>query len=440
MSSTPIASISRVQITPSNQPSRGNYTFSGGTPSITLVIPATDKLLRTSSLRINGKITVSNANNNDSQGTGASNVQLDPILGVQSVFQTINVASEASGQTLESVRNYGRLCKTLMQNTHGLDDLMSGSVFNAGNGLRASSGNLVNNKVAFSIPLLTGMFMGAQPLPIGPMGGLKITLELASDQQVLSGTAAAAASPTYVLSDVHLSADLLVPATTGPQKMAIAEKGSIPFNSWSSLYSVIQNSDAQVSLNLASAAALSVVHNFSPTAWQNAYSQDSFATDMLRLGVAGTGLASLNKASFSRNGTKLKLDYDLDSQKASVESNPEVGVIINSLNATRPFSQVTKLTPSIKGFMAPNDYTSFGGTALPDRRTVSVKVRDADERAFSIGLALDNVSGVGLSFRGQQYGLRLQSTLDGNSPNAAFSWVLQKNQLMYGPSGITILS
>ena len=31
---------------------------------------------------------------------------------------------------------------------------------------------------------------------------------------------------------------------------------------------------------------------------------------------------------------------------------------------------------------------------LPDRRTVPVKTRDADERAFSIGLALDNVSGV----------------------------------------------
>ena len=107
-----------------------------------------------------------------------------------------------------------------------------------------------------------------------------------------------------------------------------------------------------------------------------------------------------------------------------------------------PFSQVTKLTPSLKGFMAPNDFTSFGdgGTTLPDRPTVPVKVRDTGERAFSIGLALDNVGGVGLSFRGQQYGLRLLSTLDGNSPNAVFSWGLQKNQLMYGPGGIQVMS
>ena len=92
---TPIAAVNRVQITPSNQPAGGNYTFSGGTPSITLVIPATEKLLRTSSLRINGKISVSDAYNNNSKQTGASNVQLDPILGVQSVFQTVNIAYQA---------------------------------------------------------------------------------------------------------------------------------------------------------------------------------------------------------------------------------------------------------------------------------------------------------------------------------------------------------
>ena len=54
---------------------------------------------------------------------------------------------------------------------------------------------------------------------------------------------------------------------------------------------------------------------------------------------------------------------------------------------------------------------------------------DVGVRNFLIGLALDRVSDVGVNFKGNSYSTRIQSSLDGNSPNAVFSYVLSKNTL-----------
>ena len=69
----------------------------------------------------------------------------------------------------------------------------------------------------------------------------------------------------------------------------------------------------------------------------------------------------------------------------------------------------------------------------------SFKSVDAN-RNFAIGVALDNVSQVGIDFRGQSYATRIQSNLDGKSPNAVYTYVLSKNVLQYSPQGIMIQS
>ena len=65
---------------------------------------------------------------------------------------------------------------------------------------------------------------------------------------------------------------------------------------------------------------------------------------------------------------------------------------------------------------------------------------DVGVRNFIIGLALDRISDVGVNFKGQSYATRIQSTLDGNSPNAIFTYVLSKNVLQYSPNGIMVMS
>ena len=75
------------------------------------------------------------------------------------------------------------------------------------------------------------------------------------------------------------------------------------------------------------------------------------------------------------------------------------------------------------------DSVANGGVAFP-----------ASSRNFAIGLALDNVSNEGMSFQGVSYAVRIRSTLDGNSPNAVYTYALVKNRLQYSPQGIQVVS
>ena len=125
MSATNIASVEKFEILPSNQPADNTYSFRKGNPIITFNIGSTNKLLRASSVRINGTLNVFDAdgkhvgNNgiNQSRAGGApttSAVVLNSRVGASSLFQNVSLASNDTNQTLESVRQYGRMCATVL--------------------------------------------------------------------------------------------------------------------------------------------------------------------------------------------------------------------------------------------------------------------------------------------------------------------------------------
>ena len=114
-----IATVEKVQISPNNQPSNNTYSFKGGNPIITIQIASANKLLKASSVRLNGKLKVKQAdgntpNNQDAKTGGAKNVQLNDKVGVSGLIQNIVLSSEQTGQTLESIRQYGRLVASLV--------------------------------------------------------------------------------------------------------------------------------------------------------------------------------------------------------------------------------------------------------------------------------------------------------------------------------------
>jgi hypothetical protein len=454
-----IVDVEKMEVLPSNQPNNNTYSFKNGNPIITLEIASQNKLLRPSSLRINGKLTVKNSNgyiaqnnsivqNTNGRGgdagspAGAVDIKLNPRVGVNSVIQNLVISSNQTNQSLESVRQYGRMCASILSGTHSQDDFMSHrSVVALNPALQTVGANLNNNTVDFSMRLYAGMFMGGNAIPLGVNGvrGLTLNIELASDQMVLAGADAPSNTGAfYELSDITLTADLLIPDAEGQQKLGVAGNGAFQYNSFNSLYSVINASDATQTYNLAQNNVLNVFHNFLPVSHANNYTQDSFTTDMLKntdaTGATYNADVQLNKVSFSRGGLKLGLDYDLDVQKQSAEGRPETGVLINGLNALKPFYKLTKTLNS-------KQLIGYGGNDLkPYSATQVQQVSEADvgARNFLVGLALDNVSGVGMSFRGQAYATRIQSTLDGKSPNSVYTYVLAKNTLMYSPQGIMV--
>lgn len=441
-----VQSVQKVEILPSNQPSNGQYSFREGNPIVNFHIGAGSKLLRSSSLRVNGKIEVLKADgtpvdNGDLKSSGLVDVRLSSRVGVHSCFQNVSIASGESNQTLESVRQYGRLLSSLLPSSHSSEDFL------ATQGITAKAtaednlaGALINNKTSFSVPLYCGIFQSDVPLPMGQNGfrGMSLTLELASDQQVLSGTNAGDTSGAfYRLSDLSISCDMLLPTPAEQQKMEVASSGTFVFNTLQNLYSVINSSDATQTFNLASSQVLSVFHNFIPVPHSNSYSHDSFATTSLlnKVGASYTSDATLKKVSFSRDGIKLGLDYDLDCETQSSAGIPETGVDITATNAIQPFSSLTKILDQPRMFpFGTKDQEIYAPETLQKSSVVD------ERRNFLIGLALDRVSNQGMDFRSKSYALRIQSTLDGNSPLSIYTYYLARNVLQYSPQGISVSS
>lgn len=454
-----IAQVEKVQISPNNQPSNNTYSFKGGNPIITIQIASANKLLKASSVRLNGKLKVLQAgstdtpNNQNAKGAGAVNIQLNDKVGVSGMIQNIVLSSEQTGQTLESIRQYGRLVASLVPSVNSQETFMNEHSISAlAMGIDAPSSLLVNNQTSFSIPLYAGMLQSGVSIPLGTNGvrGLNIQIELAADQMALFGAQAGTGlGASYEISDVTLTADLLVPDAAGQQALSVAGTGAFSYNSFNSLYSVINSSDSTQQYNLANSNVLSVIHNFLPVPHANSYANDSFATDMLQNKDAGANTYSekvvLDKVSFTRGGVKLALDYELDSETASAEGRPETGVLVNFLNAFRPLYNLFSMTNNNQGI-------GYGGNQLSvySREPQKLTAADKDSRNFGIGIACDNVSRVGVSFRGQNYATRIQSSLNtqnavnanpiGQSPNSIYTYVLARNTLQYSPQGIMVVN
>ncbi len=447
MSAMEIESVERFELLPSNQPANNTYSFKEGTPLITFNIGSVSKLLRASSVRINGEIEIldgsgAKPNNNGLKTGSTSTIELNDRVGTNAIFQNVNIASNDSNQTLESVRQYGRMISTVVPSVQSEEDFLSHSgVVTKSTAQQSSADNQVNNKMAFSMRLFAGMFQSGTAIPLGVNGvrGLQLSLELAPDQQVLFGAdASGSGGASYKVSNLSLSGEMLVPSPADMEKMSVPASGALVFNTIQNLYSVINSSDATQTYNLASSQVLSVFHNFLPVTHSNNYSQDGFKTAMLK-NTDATGATydqdvTLKKVSFSRGGLKLGLDYELDEQTQSTQGLPETGVQVNALNALQPYPSLSKMLNQPQLFPFGTKDVSASGSAVQEFGTVDTA------RNFAIGLAMDRVSEQGIDFRGQSYAMRLQSTADGKSPMSVFTYYLAKNVLQYSPSGIQVSS
>ena len=451
MSNFQVAQVEKFEILPSNQPANNTYSFRQGNPIVTFNIGATNKLLQASSVRINGKLTIRDSagnivnNNNINQAGGTTACQLNGRVGVSGCFQNINIASNDTNQTLESIRQYGRLCSTILSSTHSEDVFVSNSgAVELNPGQNIVAGNLQNNSVHFSTRLFCGLLNGGNQIPLGVNGvrGLNLTLELAADPQLLFGAGAANISGGfYQLSDLSLSGNLLVPNQQGQAQLAVPGKGAFEYNSYNNLYSVIDSNDSTQTYNLSNSNVLSIFHNFLPVSSSNNYLVDSLSTQLPQLtNAAGTqysgGSAIINKVSFSRGGMKLGLDYDLDGSVQGQNGRPQVGLMVNALSAV-PSNKMAKhaVNQPLLLLFAGNDENIFDTAGLQGYQSTEAGLRN-----FAIGINTDPTSGVGISFKGQSYSTRIQSSLDGKSPNAVYTYVLNKNTLIYSPQGIMVQS
>ena len=462
-----IVDVEKVEILPLNPPANNAYSFKQGFPIIQFMIPNQPKMLVGSSVRLNGTLRLNMpdstqdqpklVDNNYKKGIDAnSNGCLNSRVGISSAIEQITLSS-MSNQTLEVVRSYGRYLSTVQSLTHSQEDFDTNVSLNSLTASRTMNGALlVNNDVTFSIPLRTGLLSGGAEIPIGTNGirGLMVELRLSPDSQIFSGFSTADGTVKndsgtgtgmfYQLRDVSLSYNLLVPDAQTQQQMSVPATGSLTYNAISHLYSVINSSDQTQNFNLGTSKTLSVFHNFLPTPNLNNYSQDGFATPrLLNINPANgnyENTAVINRVSFLKGGVLSPVENEIDVEVPSTQERPRSELLYNFINAVKPISQYNHslISPNTNNNLQTDVNPLDGQENQVNAQGVNFNQAQPDP-VFGVGVAEDPYR-VGVDFKNTNYGLRIVSALDGNSPNSIFTYVLAQNTLAYSPNGIAVMS
>lgn len=444
-SASSITKREKVEVLPLNPPGNNTYSFKRGNPIVNFQIASQDKLLLGSTLRLNGTIQVQTSagvlvNNNDNKGGGATEVRINERVGVHSCLNQITF-SNANNQTIEQVRQYGRYLATVLPLTHSAPDFNTNLQMKSLNSNKnILTGNLINNNAQFSMPIMTGFLNAGMPIPLGLNGvnGINIQFELAPDNFVLSGgNASDGTGAEYLLKDLSITYDLLVPDAKGVAAMASGGSGMMAYNSIQHLYSVINSSENTQSFNIGTANTLGIFHNFIPTTEINNYASDSLSTNPLQNSAGGGAFsaAQLQEVDFIKAGVKYPLNYTIDNRTGAENNTPSTQVERNLINSVKPFNKSNHILMGNTTNLSKPDAIFFklnqdvGGHRQTDQ-----------DSAFGVGIAFDNLSKQGVNYKNSNYAVRLKSTLDGLSPNAMYSYVISKNTLMWSPQGLQVVS
>ena len=458
-----INSVEKAEIFPLNPPANGTYSFKGGFPIVQFQIANQDKLLRAGTLRLNGTVRLQAPGGteltpvhptNSTGGTALSNgISFNSRVGVASCINQITLATQQN-QTLEVVRSYGRYLASVMGVTHSQSDFdLTNSMGNPASASRSFNGARgVNNDVQFSIPLRTGLLSSGTPIPLGNNGlrGLLINLDLSPDSNVLSGYSTfdadgvetkqlfnpIATGAFYQLRGLSLTYDLLVPDDSGKAQMNTPATGSFVYNSLSHLYGVINSSDQTQNMNLGTANTLSIFHNFIPTTNINNFTVDGFKTDRLKNSNGGAydTVANMRRVTFIRGGSKFPLDYAIDVEREGLADRPQVALDERYIDSVKPLESFNH---SLVSLNTNNNLATETGFHLQENPT-NKNSQTEPSPIFGAGINLDPLTRSGVNFKNTNYGLRIESSLDGASPNSIFTYVLAKNVLTYSPQGIMV--
>lgn len=442
-----------------NPPSNSVWSFSGGYPIVSFQIAQQNKYLNPKTLRLNGKFRLKNPVNappfNGGGVPATDGIALSGRVGIASCINQISL-STSSNQTLEVIRNYNRMLATLIPVTHSSSDLNTClQVADPASASRSfNSARGVNETVDFSIPLRTGLLSGGELLALGTNGlrGLNISLELAPNSQVISGyNTYVNGVPTqtlfsplgtgahYELEDLNLTYDLLVPDEQGQTIMNAPATGSLSYNSFSQLYSVINASEQTQNFNFGVSNCLAVTHNFIMTDRINNYNFDGFATPGLI--NSNSSDAIFKRITYLRGSTRFPIDYEIEvggrQDLPADQERPLTELTTEFIDSVKPYITMDHSSMSSQTQNGINDLLTFNNVATP---RFANTLAEPNNHVTGCGVVMDGFSKVGVDFRNTNYGLRLVSGLDGISPNSIYTFIRARNTLNYSPAGISVSS
>ena len=469
----------RFNIASINRTNTGNFSYKEGNPVIRFSMAGNDRLLDTSSLRLCCKVRVemgdgSAPQNNDTQATppvpaNAIQSQLSANNGASSMISVLSITT-GSGAQVETIRNYGRLAAQILQQTNSWGDYSTNlSYLHGATGNDKSEGRICNlasgnagNMYSFSVcmPLLAGFLSMGNNVNLSNRngtGGLEINLTLAPDVFSIFGKdAATLGGSTVVWENPVLTGTFIIPDDIN----SLPAEGTVPYSSWTSVYSVNQASDDQRGYNLGLSRVVSQFNNTIATEKLNNYAQNSSLTtelkraDTVAAGNPANWAAPTAQTTFMRNGVNFPLDFNVIEDRnapptaaalgADVYANSvfDVQRFLYSLDAILPYRQTSHLLAggNSEGVANAGDANSKYNYGNPkDYDWSGTQDFVIDGSVYSCGVRYDmlNSNNSTADFKNSQFAERTVSRLD-DTANSLFGYFLHKAAVNFGPNGVSV--
>ncbi len=269
-----------------------------------------------------------------------------------------------------------------------------------------------NNKGSpFSIPLPSGMTLGADKLPLSKVP-LEIEIHLAPDSQFFyssSGKTTNISESFYELSGVELTCEVDV----GDES---PDQGAWTFNSISSYFSTLESTNSIINYQLGLSKVLGAFVNFVPSAFVNNLAEDGYLTYMPS--QATGALANLDTIAFLRNGERFPLNFEVDSVYDTT-NNPNTvvdsQVIKGFLNSIIPESQHNRTGA---GPLTTN--RSFTVNANAD---TGYRLMPQAGAIYGVGVLYDMLDADGVDFSRAQFSVQMTNGLADGNPVSAYLFV-----------------
>lgn len=421
----------------------GVYGHSSGTPQLRFDI-ANQGLLQTQELRLQGNFKIIATASGQQNTALATDVNINPYVGCQSFIDNIEISSRVNAtRSIEKINNYPMLVSSLLSALHsksGYDANLYTEQGSKGIGMTSFNHNsriagtnpftIANQTQAqkkpflqadgfdFDMRLICGMFMGQEQIDLEALGGLSITINCNSDDNVLFGTAAN--GYRYEIHDPRI----IVPIVdkTPQQQMATRANGVANFNflTFVSLYNTLSSTDQQIVHRVNLQSVVSNLQHYIPVSHINNSAQDSIAQYN----------PAIERLTYLQNGKRTPLEFVLEPEKEpNINANNQLSttpqLLLNYLDAYRNFKDVKKscVNPTVSGFAS----------------------QTARVGAFGTGCSYDSVGQAGINANGSTLGFEIRSSLDdplnrnNATPYACYTFYLCKNQVQVDTSGNVVV-
>ncbi len=436
------------EIVPSNITSNGSLSYFGGQPTIQFLIGEQDRFIKPGSIRLVGEFTIFKDAGNTTIPVEADGIRMNERLGINAVVDQLTIFSQKSSQVMETINHHNRMMSSYLSVTQSLDDF-AGHTYETSlrfPNYKAQQLGVIENTQAgnpagrneFCIPLVSGMFLGKEPIPLSGqwgVGGLRIEINLAPDSNVLFSATddiAALATAHYVLSNVRLVCETMVPPPDQLSQLMNQTTNTFVYNSITSYYQTINSANANINFNLALSKVLGAYMNVVPAAHINNLARDGLATLPFQNVADGTR-AVVEQCVFTRGGERYPLQYNLDTtQKEGAfvgNDTMDTQLARNYMNAVMGFAKIGRTSVNTENYK----YFDAGATFQ------HAKVIKDGGSAWGLGIAYDTISDQGISFENVPFGVQLQLRLTSDSPQSIFLFVHSKQTVLSTPQGIQVL-